>query len=92
MHTVIREEAPQIRNVKVGDILKIQEENEDGSKKAVSYRVTDVYHYMVRALSMNRNIPRCFSYGDLAMMGLEWQGVASEIIPEKARHDGPKKG
>ncbi len=92
MNTVLIEDAPTIKNVKVGDILKIQEEDEDGNKKTVSYEVTNVYKYIVRAISRKRHAPRYFGYGDLVMMGLEWQGAGNEVIPKKARHNRPKKG
>ena len=70
MDSLILDNAPLIRCTKPGDYLKIKE---DGKKKEVTYEVTDVYHYMVRALSLNHKRRRCFSYGDLAIMGKECQ-------------------
>ena len=73
MDSLILDNAPLVRCTKPGDCLKIKEDTEDGRKKKVTYEVTDVYHYMVRALSLNRKRRRCFSYGDLVIMGKEYQ-------------------
>lgn len=80
MHEVpMPEEAPLIRNTIVGNYIKAKEETENGEKE-ITYEVTDVYHYMVRAMSLNRKKTRCFSYGDLIIMRREQQSEELEAL------------
>lgn len=60
---------PRIRNTKPGDTIMAPEgiEKEDGPK--IRWVVETVYPRMVLASSGSRR--RCFTYGDLVIMGLE---------------------
>lgn len=62
--------SPQIKNTKVGDIISVEEEI-DGENQPVKYKVIEVYTYIVRAVRNSGRIRRCFSYGDLVIMGKE---------------------
>lgn len=77
--------APRIRNIHIGDIIKtthrsIEEPLETrgrGQRRFISevreYEVTAIYPYMVQARDRKTGFKRSFSYGELTMMGLEWQ-------------------
>lgn len=77
--------APRIHNIHIGDIIKtthksIEEPLETrgrGQHQVVSetreYEVTAVYPYMVQARDCKTGSKRSFSYGELTMMGLEYQ-------------------
>ena len=69
--------ARTVKNVKVGDVLKVKIEYEKDSDfgrhtKIEEYCVEAVYPFYVRAF--NGNIKRCFSIGDLVLMGKEPDG------------------
>lgn len=78
--------APRIHNIHIGDIIKtvrkvIEEPLEirgRGRHQVVSetreYKVTAVYPHMIQARDCKTGFTRCFSYGELTTMGLEWQG------------------
>ena len=77
--------APRIRNIQIGTIIKtdhkiIEEPLETrgrGQHQVVSetreYEVTAIYPYMVQARDCKTGLKRSFSYGELTMMGLEYQ-------------------
>lgn len=73
MEVQVINEGPKITNTKVGDILKVREEDEDGVKSTVEYKVTNVYPYQLMAMTRRGRKKRFFSYGDLVKMGLESQ-------------------
>ena len=78
--------APCIRNIHLGDIIKtmyrsIEEPLETrgrGQHRFISetreYEVIAVYPHMVQTRDRKTEFTRCFSYGELTMMGLEWKG------------------
>jgi hypothetical protein len=78
--------APRIRNIHIGDIIKtthrsIEEPLETrgrGQHRFISetreYEVIAVYPHMVQTRDRKNGFTRCFSYGELTTMGLEWQG------------------
>ena len=64
--------APEIKNTKVGNILKIMEEEENNKNSCIQkkYIVEKVYPYIVLCKGKGGE-KRCFTYGDLVMMGKE---------------------
>lgn len=78
MEVTIRDDAPIVRCVKVGDIIPIKEENEDGKGETASYVVTKVYPHHVLAVRGPRR--RSICYGDLVIMGLEKQSDILEAM------------
>lgn len=83
---ILPDPAPRICNIHIGDIIKtthrsIEEPLETrgrGQHRFISetreYEVTAAYPYMVQARDRKTGLKRSFSYGELIMMGLEWQG------------------
>ena len=82
---ILPDPAPRIRNVHIGDIIKtIHKEVEEPletrgrgyrrAKETREYEVTAVYPHMIQTRDRKTGFTRCFSYGELATMGLEWQG------------------
>ena len=77
--------APRLRNIHIGTIIKTEHKSIEepletrgrGRHQVVSetreYEVTAVYPYMVQARDCKTGLKRSFSYGELTMMGLEWQ-------------------
>ena len=55
--------APRIHNVHIGTISETRE-----------YEVIAVYPHMVQTRDCKTGFTRCFSYGELTTMGLQWQG------------------
>ncbi|MBQ7775286.1 MAG: hypothetical protein IJ379_05130 [Lachnospiraceae bacterium] len=72
MEVQVINEGPKVTNTKVGDIIRVLEEDEDGIKTFVEYKVTKVYPYQVLAMANHGTKRRYFSYGDLVKMGLEY--------------------
>lgn len=82
---LLPDQAPRIRNIHIGDIIKtthrsIEEPLETrgrGQHRFISetreYEVIAVYPHMVQARDRKTGFKRSFSYGELTMMGLEWQ-------------------
>jgi hypothetical protein len=69
------EEKMQITNVRKGDVINIPTEGQWCDFKDDKWRVLEVYQHMVLAHSISMpEIRRCFSYGDLILLGLEVQG------------------
>lgn len=71
MEIQVIDEGPKVSNVKIGDIVKIQEEDEDGAKVFVEYKVVKLYPYQVLAMADRGRKKRYFGYGDLVTMGKE---------------------
>lgn len=83
---ILPDPAPRICNIHKGDIIKtvhkvIEEPLEirgRGRHQVVSetreYKVTAVYPHMIQTRDRKTGFTRCFSYGKLTTMGLEWQG------------------
>ena len=77
--------APRIRNIHIGIIIKTEhkiieeplETRGRGQHRFISevreYEVTAIYPSMVQARDRKTGFKRSFSYGELTMMGLEWQ-------------------
>lgn len=67
--------APRVKNVKVGDIIRARAENYYGNELMIdnpgilNWTVQKVYPYMVYATCDGMH--KCFSYGDLVVLGLE---------------------
>lgn len=87
MEIQVINEGPKVINTKVGDIIRILEEDEDGIKGYVEYKVTNVYKYQVLAMTKRGKKKRCFGYGDLVKLGMEpqWQGDIKMPIYENCR-------
>lgn len=66
-------EGPKVQDTQIGDIIQVLEENEEGEKAYVNYKVTEVYPYQVTAMANRGKKRRTFSYGDLVIMGKESQ-------------------
>ncbi len=64
--------APRIKNTKVGNILKIMEEEENNKNSRIQkkYIVEKVFPYIVLCKGKGGE-KRCFTYGDLVMLGKE---------------------
>lgn len=71
----------KFKNVKPGDIIKVKlEEDKSNMKfqtfKDAQWKILKVYRHVVLAQSVKcPKIRRCFSYGDLVMLGIEAQYV-----------------
>lgn len=76
MNAILKEDAPTVRHVKPGDIIRIEDEEKRG--KLEKYKVVKVYPYMV--LALRGRIRRCFCYGDLLRMGMERQEPVKEAL------------
>lgn len=63
-------EAPRVRRTKPGDVLVVRYRTHDGEERRRKYTVTRVFPFMVLAVS-NLGHKKCFSYGDLVMLGKE---------------------
>ncbi len=87
MEIQVINEGPKVINTKVGDIIRVLEEDEDGIKGYVEYKVTNVYKYQVLAMANRGKKKRCFNYGDLVKLGMEqqWQGDIRMPIYESER-------
>lgn len=80
---ILPDPAPRIRNIHIGTIIKTEHKSIEepletrGRHQIVSetreYEVTAVYPYMVQARDRKTGLKRSFSYGELTMMGLEYQ-------------------
>lgn len=72
----------RIRHVNVGDVIETEETYiEDWytrEKKKREYVVVAVYPYFALAREIATGIKRSFSYGELVMLGLEYQGAEYE--------------
>lgn len=80
--------APRIRNIHIGDTIKIKINDEDRigrASKYCEYEVIGVYPRNVLTKDKKTGFRRSFSYGDLLTMGLENQD------PEKYRKKRKKK-
>ena len=77
MNANLFEDAARVRHVKKGDIIKARDTSEKGTRYK-KYKVIKVYPYMVLAEWGKQR--RCFSFGDLLMMGLEHQDPAKEML------------
>lgn len=72
----------KFKNVKPGDIIKVKlEEDKSNMKfqtfKDAQWKVLKIYKHVVLAQSVRcPKIRRCFSYGDLVMLGIEMQYVS----------------
>ena len=78
--------APRIHNVHIGTIIKTEhkiieeplETRGRGRHRFISetreYEVIAVYPHMVQTRDCKSGFTRCFSYGELTTMGLQWQG------------------
>ena len=83
---ILPDPVPRIRNIHIGDIIKtvrkvIEEPLEirgRGRHQVISetreYEVTAIYPHMIQTSDCKTGFTRCFSYGELTTMGLEWQG------------------
>lgn len=77
--------APRVSNIQIGTIIKTEhriieeplETRGRGQHRFISetreYEVTAIYPYMVQARDCKTGLKRSFSYGELTMMGLEYQ-------------------
>ena len=68
--------APRIRNIHIGDTIKIKINDEDRigrASKYCEYEVIGVYPRNVLTRDKKTGFRRSFSYGDLLTMGLENQ-------------------
>lgn len=70
----------RIKNVKPGDIIRYKTHVEKNLKFSDFYeeewKVVKVYKHLVLTRSVKCNkIKRCFSYGDLVILGLEAQTI-----------------
>ena len=77
MNAILLENAARVHHVKKGDIIKAKE-SDDKNARYRKYKVIKVYPYMV--LVEWGKEKRCFSFGDLLMMGLEHQEPAKEVL------------
>lgn len=72
----------KFKNVKPGDIIKTKIENDKSKIKFDEFnenrwKVLKIYNHVVLAQSIKcPKIKRCFSYGDLVMLGIEMQYVS----------------
>ena len=72
----------KFKYVKPGDIIKTKIENDKSKVKFDEFkddrwRVLKIYRHVVLAQSVRcPKIRRCFSYGDLVMLGIEMQYVS----------------
>lgn len=65
----------QIRNIRKGDVIQTKADGEWSEFKDDKWRVLKAYPHMVLTQSIRvPQIRRCFCYGDLIVMNLEWQG------------------
>ena len=87
MEIQVINEGPKVKNTRVGDIIRILEEDEDGIKDFVEYKVVKVYQYQVLTVARRGEKRRCFGYGDLVKLGMEpqWQGDIGKPIYENSR-------
>lgn len=76
----VLEETPVITRVKPGDRILATVGTEEKDKNILPWEVEAVYTHMVLASYGSRR--RCFSYGDLIIMGLEMQNL---IMEEKGK-------
>lgn len=82
---ILPDPAPRISNIQIGTIIKTEHKSIEepletrgrGQHRFISevreYEVTAVYPYMVQARDCKTGLKRSFSYGELTMMGLEYQ-------------------
>ena len=73
MEIQVIDEGPKVLDTRIGDIIQVKEENEDGEKAFVKYKVTAVYPYQVIAVANRGRKKRCFSLGELVILGKESQ-------------------
>ena len=72
----------KFKNVKPGDIIRIKIDRDNRKTKFDEFeeerwRVLKIYKHVVLAQSIKcPKIKRCFSYGDLVMLGVEMQYVS----------------
>lgn len=83
---ILPDRAPRISNIHIGDIIKTEHKSIEepletrgrGQHRFISevreYEVIAVYPHMVKTRDRKNGFTRCFSYGELTTMGLEWQG------------------
>ena len=84
--------APRITHVKIGDQITVNEENEDGRRNYVTYTIISVHPFCVVGRKKNGS-KRSFSYGDLVIAGMEYQGCdVEELKNEKVRKPFRKRG
>lgn len=89
MEIQVINEGPKVINTKVGDIIRILEEDEDGENSFLEYKVVAVYSYQVLAIAKRGKKKRCFGYGDLVKMGLEAQCLDTVGMP---KYEDGRKG
>lgn len=69
-----------IKKVKPGDVIKLKKQKDDKSIETYydnTWIVEKIYPFHVLARSARiPQIRRCFCYGELVMLGLEWKGFA----------------
>ncbi len=91
---VVQKEKKQlITHVKVGDTIKETRKEKEKEwmfvEREKEYRVMEVYPYHVLTVENGTSVLRSFSYGDLIVMGLEYQAPeleARRIKTQDARH------
>lgn len=78
----------RIRSVRVGDIIKDKRERERDEFSENEWKVVQVCKNMVLTRSVKvPQVRRCFSYGDLIAMQLEWQGFDHVAAEEEMKHE-----
>lgn len=69
----------KIKNVQIGQVLKIKELEEDDRRKTVTRRFIVIAIYPYHVLCKDKfGIRRSFSYGDLLNMGFEIQNAVCD--------------
>lgn len=76
---ILIDDAPQVRCMKVGDVLRASVEREDSRKEKETYTVKRVFPFNVLAED-GKGVRRSFSYGDLIRMGVERQEPDIEAL------------
>ncbi len=82
--------APRIRNIHIGDIIKIKINDEDRigrASKYGEYEVIGVYRRTVLTRDKKTGFRRSFSYGDLLTMELENQGPEIDELRKYNKKD-----
>ena len=86
--------APRIRNIHIGDTIKIKINDEDRigrASKYGEYEVIGVYPRNVLTRDKKTGFCRSFSYGDLLTMGLEIQKPKIETMRKSYAKDQRKE-
>ena len=83
-----------IQHVRVGDIIKIKENDEDRigrASKYHEYEIVAIYPWAVLTVDNKTGFRRCFSFGDLMTMGLEHQNPEIEDMRKSYEKDQRKE-